>query len=156
MFLKEKRCGQIKGRGCADGRNQRLWARKTKEETTSPTVRIKFLLICCMIDAMERCNVATVDIPGAFMQAMIDKVVHIKFNKEYIDLLCEVDPSLKQYVNMENGRRVFYTKLNKALYGTVQASHLFWEKLLSFLIEKNGFERNLYDFCVVNKMAGQW
>ena len=29
MFLKEKRCGKIKGRGCADGRKQRLW--KTKE-----------------------------------------------------------------------------------------------------------------------------
>ena len=24
MFLKEKRCGRIKGRGCADGRKQRL------------------------------------------------------------------------------------------------------------------------------------
>ena len=25
MFLKQKRCGRIKGRGCADGRKQRLW-----------------------------------------------------------------------------------------------------------------------------------
>ena len=29
MFLKEKRCGRIKGRGCADGHKQRLW--KTKD-----------------------------------------------------------------------------------------------------------------------------
>ena len=29
MFLKEKRCGKIKGRGCADGCKQRLW--KTKD-----------------------------------------------------------------------------------------------------------------------------
>jgi hypothetical protein len=36
MFLKQKRCGLIKGCGCVDGRPQRLW--KTKEETTSPTV----------------------------------------------------------------------------------------------------------------------
>jgi hypothetical protein len=151
MFLKEKRCGRIKGRGCADGRKQRLW--KTKEETTSPTVRIESLLISCMIDALERRDVATIDIPGAFMQAMIDEVVHIKFDEELIDLLCEVDPSLKQYVSMEKGKRVLYTKLNKALYGTVQASRLFWEKLSSFLIEENGFERNPYDFCVVNKMV---
>ena len=150
MFLKEKRCGRIKGRGCADGRKQRLY--KTKEETSSPTVSIEALLLSCMIDAMENRDVATLDIPGAFMQAMIDEELHIKFDEELIDLLCQVDPSLSQYVTMEGGRRVLYTKLNKALYGTVQASLLFWKKLSSFLIDEHGFERNPYDYCVVNKI----
>ena len=149
MFLKEKRCGMIKGRGCVDGRPQRLW--KNKEDTTSPTVTIESLLLSCMMDAMEKRDVATIDIPSAFMQAFIDELVHIKFDDEIIDLLCEVDPSLKQYVAYENGKRVLYTKLNKALYGTVQASRLFWERLSSFLIDANGFKRNPYDFCVVNK-----
>jgi Reverse transcriptase (RNA-dependent DNA polymerase) len=151
MFLKQKRCGLIKGRGCVDGRPQRLW--KTKDQTTSPTVSIEALLISCMIDAMEGRDVATIDIPSAFMQAFIDETIHIKFDNELIDLLCEVDPSLKQFVSYENGKRVLYTKLNKALYGTVQASRLFWERLSSFLIDKNGFERNPYDFCVVNKVV---
>ena len=150
MFLKEKRCGRIKGRGCADGRKQRLW--KTKEETTSPTVCIEALYISCMIDAMENRDIATLDIPGAFMQASIDEEVHVKFDKELVDLLCQVDPSLKKYVTIEGSRRVLYTKLNKALYGTVQASRLFWEKLSSFLVNQHGFEQNPYDFCVVNKM----
>ena len=149
MFLKEKRCGRIKGRGCADGRKQRLY--KTKEETSSPTVSIEAVLFSCMIDAMEDRDVATLDIPGAFMQAMIDEEVHIKFDGELIDLLCQVDPSLGKFVGMENGKKVLYTKLNKALYGTVQASLLFWKRLSSFLIDEHGFERNPYDFCVVNK-----
>jgi hypothetical protein len=34
MFLKEKRCGRIKGCGCADGRKQRLY--KSKDETRAP------------------------------------------------------------------------------------------------------------------------
>jgi hypothetical protein len=38
MFLKQKRCGKIKGRGCADGRPQRNYT--TKEELSSPTVAI--------------------------------------------------------------------------------------------------------------------
>eukprot|EP00957_Ditylum_brightwellii_P102200 7790610-Ditylum_brightwellii.AAC.1 len=38
MFLKQKRCGTIKGRGCADGRKQRAY--KKKEETSAPTVAI--------------------------------------------------------------------------------------------------------------------
>ena len=49
MFLKEKRCGCIKGCGCADGREQRL--HKTKEDMSSPTVSIEVLLLSCMIDA---------------------------------------------------------------------------------------------------------
>jgi hypothetical protein len=106
-----------------------------------------------MMDALENRDVATIDIPSAFMQAFIDELVHIKFDDQIIDLLCEVDPSLKQYISYENGKRVLYTKLNKALYGTVQASRLFWERLSAFLIDKNGFKCNPYDFCVVNKMV---
>ncbi len=67
MFLKEKRSGKIKGRGCADGRKQRLY--KTKEETSAPTVAIESLFLTCTIDAKERRTVATTDIPGAFWTA---------------------------------------------------------------------------------------
>jgi hypothetical protein len=85
MFLKEKRCGKIKGRGCADGRKQRLY--KTKEESSSPTVSIKALFLTCMIDAMEDCYIVTCDIPGAFMLADIDELIHIKLEGELVDLL---------------------------------------------------------------------
>jgi Reverse transcriptase (RNA-dependent DNA polymerase) len=104
-----------------------------------------------MIDAMENRDMATIDIPSAFMQAFIDELVHIKFDNKIIDMLCQVDLLLEQYVAYKNGKRVLYTKLNKALYGTVQASRLFWERLSSFLIDKNKFERNPYNFCIVNK-----
>jgi hypothetical protein len=102
-------------------------------------------------DAMEKRDVATVDIPSAFMQAFIDETVHVKFDDEIINLLCELDPKLEEYVGFEHGKRVLYTRLNKALYGTLQASRLFWERISDFLITTNGFERNPYDFCVVNK-----
>ena len=99
MFLKEKWCGRIKGLGCIDGRKQRLW--KSKEDTTSPTVSIEALLLSCMIDAKEERDVATIDIPVAFMQALIDELVHVKFDGELIDLICQVDPSLTKFVAME-------------------------------------------------------
>jgi hypothetical protein len=77
MFIKEKRCGTIKARGCVvDGRKQRLY--KTKEETSSPTVRTESLLLSCVIDAKERRQVITCDIPGAFMQVDMDEVVHVR------------------------------------------------------------------------------
>jgi hypothetical protein len=52
MFLKKKRCGRIKGRGCADGRKQRIY--KTKEETTAPTVAVESLMLLSIIDAKEQ------------------------------------------------------------------------------------------------------
>ena len=67
----------IKGRGCADGRKQQ--ERVSKEDTSSPTVSTEGLMLSCMIDAMEVREVATTDIPGAFLQTNYDKVdIHIK------------------------------------------------------------------------------
>jgi hypothetical protein len=89
MFLKQKRCGKIKGRGCADGRKQRLY--KTKEESSSPTISIEALFLTCMIDAMEDRYMVTCDIPGAFMHADIDELIHIKLEGELVDLLIRLD-----------------------------------------------------------------
>ena len=40
----------------------------------------------------------------------------------------------------------------KGLYGTLQATLLFWHKLRSFLMDQLGFIPNPYDQCVVNKI----
>jgi hypothetical protein len=80
MFLTKKRCGRIKARGCADGRKQRVTT--SKEDASAPTVAIESVLLSATIDAMEGRDVATLDIPGAFMQADIDEVVHVKFEGE--------------------------------------------------------------------------
>ena len=84
MFLKQKRCGRVKGRGCADGRKQRIY--KTKEETSSPTISIESLFLTCIVDALEKRHVITCDIPGAFMQAEMDEVVHVKLDGELAEL----------------------------------------------------------------------
>ena len=62
MFLTKKKCGRSKGRGCADGRKQRVY--KNKKDTSSPTVTMEGLFLSCTIDAKEHRDVATVDLPG--------------------------------------------------------------------------------------------
>ena len=42
-------------------------------------------------------------------------------------------------------------ELLKALYGTLRAAHLFWQKLSKQLIDVWGFTPKKYDDCVVNK-----
>ena len=45
-----------------------------------------------------------------------------------------------------------YSEALKALYGTVDASKLFFDDLPGFLLDDLGFKRNPYDWCVVNKI----
>jgi Reverse transcriptase (RNA-dependent DNA polymerase) len=151
MFVKEKRCGTIKGRGCADGRKQ--WHYKTKEESSSPAVRTESLFLSCTIDAKKRRTEITCDVPGVFMQVYIDEVVHIRLEGALADLLIKVDPGLyTSYMVIENGKNVVYVQLDKALYGTLTAALLFWKDLVDQLL-KAGFEANLYDSCVMHKMV---
>ena len=89
MFLKQKRNGTIKGRGCADGRKQR--ATTTKEEASSLTVAIESVMLSCVIDAKEGRDEATVDIPGAFMQADMEDTVHMKLEGKMAELLVRID-----------------------------------------------------------------
>jgi Reverse transcriptase (RNA-dependent DNA polymerase) len=149
MFLKKKRCGRIKGRGCADGRKQRIYT--AKEDASSPTVAIESLMLSCVIDAEEERDVTTVDIPGAFMQADMEDTVHMKMEGKMAELLVRIDPKLyRKFVQMENGKMVLYVELKKALYGTLKAALLFW-RLLSTKLSGWGFTANPYDSCVMNK-----
>jgi hypothetical protein len=75
MFLTKKRCGRIKARGCADGRKQRETT--NKEDASAPAASIEAVMLSSTVDAFEGRDLATVDMPGAFMQADIDEVAHV-------------------------------------------------------------------------------
>ena len=96
------------------------------------------LFLTCVIDAMERRDVASSDIPGAFMQANMEgENVHMKLEGSMVGILTKINPQLySKYTVEEYGRPVLYVKLKKALYGTLQAALLFWKDLTIFL--RNG------------------
>ncbi len=150
VFLQEKRCGRVKARGVADGRKQRATIKK--EDAASPTVAIESVMLSCVIDAVERRDVKTADIPGAFLQSKQDTLVNVRFEGEIAEMLVKMDPKMyRKFVVDENGRPVIYVELLKALYGTMTAALLFWKKLSKQLVEW-GYEINPYDWCVANKM----
>ena len=102
MFLKEKRNGTVKGRGCADGRKQQ--ATITKEEASSPTVAMESVMLSCTIDAKEERDVGIVDLPGAFMQADMEDIVHMKLEGKMAELLIRITPNLyRKYIRIEKG-----------------------------------------------------
>jgi hypothetical protein len=119
MYLKEKRDGRNKVRGCVDGKKQCLWTNKGK--SSSPTATLESLMINATIDVY----VATVDIPGAFLQTEQDddKIIHVKLPAEMASLLAEINPEkYKPYLCTEGGKPLIYMKLKKCLCGTLCAS----------------------------------
>ena len=83
-------------------------------------------MLSCVIDAKERRQVMTCDVPGAFMQADIDEIVHVRLEGQLAELLAKVDPELyTPYLVTEKGKTVLYVQLEKALYGTLLAAMLF-------------------------------
>ena len=68
-------------------------------------------------------------------------------------MLLEIDKEVYlDCMTYENGELVMYVELLKALYGTIETAHLFWEKLSKKLMEC-GFTLNPYDSCIANKMV---
>ena len=156
MTIKKKRNGTIKGRGCADGRKQRAYL--IKDEVSSPTVSLDTLFLSIAIDSFEGRDVATVDVPGAFLQTELkedDEEIFMVLRGKLAELLCKQNPSkydrhLK--FDRKNKEHYIYVRLKEAVYGTLQAALRFWEDLSSHL-EKNGFKRNPHDWCCFNKMV---
>jgi hypothetical protein len=68
-FLKRKRDGTVKARGCADGRPQREYI--FKDDSSSPTVSIYAPMASCLMYAIDERKVVTCDIPGAFFASRL-------------------------------------------------------------------------------------
>ena len=156
MFLKKKRHGIIKGRGCADGRPHHVY--KTKEETSSPTVIIESIFGSSVVNHKKREISHTLIYQVHFLQTKASNVTIITFQGVVVEALIKIHPSWKQYVVKEGSKQMptIYSEAIKALYGTVDALKLFYENLCSCLIDELGFERNDYDMCVVkNEVHGK-
>ena len=104
-LIKEKRNGDIKGRTCANGKQQIRYIQKN--ETSSPTVALESLFMTLCIDAHENRDVAVFDVPGAYLNAYMpdDKFLLIKFSDKFVDIMCDVNPELVEDVRIENGKR---------------------------------------------------
>jgi hypothetical protein len=152
MFLTEKRDGVVKARTCANGSTQRQHI--AKEEATSPTVTTEAIFLQSTIFAHENRDVATCDIPGAFLHADNPDYVLMRLDGILAELMVKVAPNIyRQYVTQNaKGKPVLYVQLEKTVYGMMKSALLFYRKLVADLIFI-GFTVNPYDPCVANKMV---
>ena len=100
----------------------------------------------------------TCNIPNAFIQADMpepidghDRVI-MKITGVMVDILVGIAPeTYEDYVVEENGKKILYLQVVKALYGMLVAAML-WYKRFKRDLEKEGFEFNPYDPCVATRI----
>jgi len=78
--------------------------------------------------------------------------VYMKFEWEFVDIMCEVNPEYATTVAIEYGKKVLYVKIKKAIYGMVESA-LVWYELFSTTLQNIGFTINPYNKCLANKMV---
>jgi hypothetical protein len=107
-----------------------------------------------VIDAKQRRDVMTLDIPNAFVQTNIAQdgaKVIMKIRGQLVDILLELCPGVyDDYVRHEGKQKIVYVRMLKALYGMLISSLLYYKKFRKD-IEAIGFEINPYDICVANR-----
>jgi hypothetical protein len=155
IFVTEKRDGRMKGRFCANGSTQREYI--DRDEAASPTASTDSILITGVIDAKQQRDVMTADIPNAFVQTDINakekgQRVIMKIRGPLVDLLLEISSEIySSFVVNEGKSKVLYVQMNKALYGMMISSKLYYQKFTKD-IESIGFQVNPYDPCVANRI----
>ena len=155
LFLKQKRDDSIKGRMVTDGSKQHTSI--VKEDATSPTVALELVLLTATIDAAEGWDVATIDIPNAFVQTRLDDdsdKVLMRLHGKLTELMVKVAPEIySKYVSVDSkGELVLYVHLLNVLYGIMKAALLYYECFVHD-ITAIGFKLNPYDPCVANKIV---
>ncbi|CAJ1966079.1 unnamed protein product [Cylindrotheca closterium] len=100
----------------------------------------------------------SMDIPNAFIQTLMpdlgdgeDRVI-MKVTGLMVQYIIDLDPTYRNYVVYENGKRVIYVVILCAIYGMLQAS-LLWYRNLRASLEEYGFVFNRYDPCIANRMV---
>lgn len=94
-------------------------------------------MLTAVIEAMEDRDVATCNIPDAFVQTdvkMIDKDSNqtiMKIRGVLVDILCEMDKSYVEYVTLKGTQTVLNMHIIiKAIYGLLVSAMLFYKKFV--------------------------
>ena len=103
-----------------------------------------------IMDAIKGRDVTITYVKGGYLNANIIDEILMKITGKEVDLFLKIDPSLTEVIVIENGKRVIYIQLDKALYRCMQSALLWWYELYSSTLKDMGFVLNPYDICVAN------
>jgi len=115
-------------------------------------------MLTATIDAYEGRDVMTADVPNVFIQTELtneedgkERII-MKIAGVIVDMLVNISPDLYTgHVVYENGKKVMYVSVLRAIYGMLISAILFYRKFWKDL-EEIDFIFNPYDSCVANRI----
>jgi len=137
----------LKARVVAGGNNQDR-SIYDESQTSSPTASNAAILTIIAQAAVKGHKVMTFDIGQAYLNADMVEDVFVYLPKEVAIILVERDPSYAKFIE-PNGQ--ILVKLDKALYGCIESSKLWYEHFKGTL-ESLGYKANPMDPCVFNRI----
>ena len=69
MILSQKKSGVVRGRLAYNGRPTRNWV--SREEASSPTASMEGIFLTATVDAHQKRDVMTLDVPNAYLHATV-------------------------------------------------------------------------------------
>ena len=153
LFFKEKflpsgAFDKLKARLVADGSMQER-ALYTDDQTSSPTAALQSVFTVAALAAKERREVVTIDVTGAYLNAVMKTDVYMRLEPTIADVLCNISDEYRAFVEPDGGLVV---KLDRALYGCVESGKLWYDTVAALLLS-DGFTQNPADKCVFNKTS---
>ncbi len=153
MNIIEKQDGRVCIHACVDSSIERLEPGYKKEDGASPTVATDCILISATIDAHKGCDVATINIPGAFLNAYNNKETIMLLKGRLAKLMVQIEPQLycKYIIHNSKNQPLPYVKLTKIITALLKSALLFYQKFVKDLkLYSLPFIINLCDPCVAN------
>lgn len=96
-----------------------------------------------VINAKEKHQVATVDIPGAFLQSQLKTNPIIQLDQQMVTELCKIDSTCKNYVTHEKGIPILYGKAQENIYGMMDKAKNYYDMFTSYLVDKLEYKLTL-------------
>jgi hypothetical protein len=153
MFLKEKyladtgELDKLKARLVGGGNYQ---SREDYGDIASPTVGLSHVFVVATLAAFERRHVATLDIKGAYLNAHMpkepEKALYMWLTRSASAIVIRDHPQFAPFI-APDGR--IPVKLLRALYGTLEASKLWFDHITATLTQY-GLKPNPSGECVFN------
>jgi len=123
-------------------------------ETHSPTINPATVLIAIGSAAINKFEVASADVEGAFLLPHIPpelQNIFVRFEGPFAQLIVETYPEFAEYLGSDG---TLYVRLLKYLYGLPQAGHHF-NLLLHQVLTDLGYPRTPLDRCAYFKGEGR-
>ena len=125
----------------------------------SPTASLESLIISLLIDTYKEKDIATCDVPEAYLYAKLlprvnNKRVFMKLTGNFVDIMHKINLEDTNNITTENGKKILYLEILRALHSCIEFP-LRWYKLYSETLSKEGLIINQYNKCVANKIINR-